>query len=87
MKTGPHPVVRRAQLDGLAAKHERVRQGLELARRRGGDLKALLYKMSIAVTMACASLIKSGTFFGSFRVTMARLIPFGVLMRPRWLGR
>jgi hypothetical protein len=46
MKIGPHPVVSRAHLDALAAKHERVRAGLALARERGMDSRTLLRKMS-----------------------------------------
>jgi hypothetical protein len=41
----------------------------------------------IAVTIAWASLMSSGTLRGSLRVTTARLIRFGVLMEPHLLGR
>jgi hypothetical protein len=47
MKVGQHPVVSRAHLDALAAKHERVRAGLALARKRGTDSTALLKKMTL----------------------------------------
>jgi len=46
MKTGPHPVVPRARLDGLASKLDRVREGLALARRSGMDSTKLLTKMT-----------------------------------------
>ncbi|HEV3188883.1 MAG TPA: SEC-C metal-binding domain-containing protein, partial [Polyangiaceae bacterium] len=46
MKVGPHPVISRAHLDALAAKHQRIRTGLALARKRGMDSRALLRKMS-----------------------------------------
>ena len=41
----PHPVVARAHLDALAAKVERVRDGLALARERGLDSRRLLKKL------------------------------------------
>jgi hypothetical protein len=41
----------------------------------------------IAVTTLWASLMRSGTLRGSLRVTTARLIRFGVVMEPHWLGR
>jgi hypothetical protein len=47
MKVGPHPVVSRAHLDALATKHERIRTGLALARKRGMDSSALLRKMTL----------------------------------------
>jgi hypothetical protein len=42
MSTGGLPIVPRAQLDALAGKFQRVREGLELARRRGFDETRLL---------------------------------------------
>ena len=48
MKTGAHPVVSRAHLDALAAKVERVRDGIALARKRGLDETKLLEKISAA---------------------------------------
>ena len=47
MKVGPHPVVSRAHLDALATKHERVRTGIALARKRGMDSSALLRKLTL----------------------------------------
>ncbi len=49
MKTGPHPVGSRARIDALAAKVERVRAALELARKRGiEDAGDALEKLSNA---------------------------------------
>ena len=48
MSTGELPVVTRAHLDGLASKFQRVREGLELAKKRGVDETRLLDRIESA---------------------------------------
>src|SRR5258708_6230897 len=48
MSTGVLPVVTRAHLDGLASKFQRVREGLELAKKRGVDETRLLDRIESA---------------------------------------
>ena len=48
MSTGALPIVTRAHLDGLASKFQRVREGLELARKRGVDETRLLDRIESA---------------------------------------
>jgi hypothetical protein len=48
MSTGELPIVARAQLDALADKFQRVREGLDLARRRGFDETRLLARIESA---------------------------------------
>jgi hypothetical protein len=48
MSTGDLPIVPRAQLDALADKFQRVREGLDLARKRGFDETRLLARIESA---------------------------------------
>ena len=48
MSIGDLPVVSRAQLDALAGKFQRIREGLELARKRGFDEARLLARIESA---------------------------------------
>ena len=50
MRTGELPIVSRAHIDGLAAKVERVREGLALAKKRGLDESQLLERLESAAS-------------------------------------
>lgn len=88
MKTGPHHVVSRGQLDALSAKLDRVRDGLALARTRGTDATRLLHKIESAgwavsredFLAAQALLAPAGPLlfetYSSWAATVEDLLPF-----------